>query len=101
MRLPLRRFYGLHPDDGLAERAAERLALGIGERRVARLVDRFRLLARIGGRRVLDQRVGDGEKVALAAAVRVAVALDEPRAFGDLVGELAVALRCLADHAEP
>src|SRR5205807_2193166 len=43
----------------------------------------------------------DGEEVALAAAVRLAVALDEPRALGDLVGELAVAPGCLGHHAEP
>ena len=77
----------LEPDDRLAERVAERLALGIGERRLARLADRGRLLARVGGGRVLDQRVEDGEEVSLAAPVGLAVALDEARAFGDLARE--------------
>src|SRR4051812_35411307 len=101
MRNLLRRFYGLHPDDGLAERGAKRLALRIGECGVARLPDRLRLLAHICRRRVLDQRVGDGEEVALAAPVRLAIALDEAGAFRDLIAELAVALRRLGHHAEP
>src|SRR5207237_5407237 len=87
MRFLLRRFYGLHPDHGLAEGGAERLAFRIGERGIARLADRGCLLARVGGRRVLDQRVGDGEKVRLAAAMRLAVALDEPRALRHFVGQ--------------
>src|SRR5688572_28357345 len=94
-------FYGLQPYDGLSELLAQRLAFRIGERRLARLADRRRLLAQVRGRRVLHQRVEDGEEVALAATVRLAVALDEPRALGDLAGERDVALRRLGDMGEP
>src|SRR6185503_15737108 len=86
-----RRFYGLHPDHGLAQRLTQRLAFGIGERRLARLADGRGLLAHVRGRRVLDQRVDDGEEIRLPAPVRVAVALDQARALGDLDGEAHVA----------
>src|SRR5690349_16476875 len=59
----------LQPHHRLAERGAERLAFRVGERRLARLADRLRLLGGARGGRVVDQRVGDGEEVAPAAAV--------------------------------
>src|SRR5258708_23841626 len=77
MESPILRFGdGLHPDDGLAERRAERLALGVGERRVARLADRFRLLARIGGGGGLHQRRPPCPAISLAPAVRSPLTLD-------------------------
>src|SRR6185436_32457 len=96
-----RGFYGLHPDDGFAECLAERLALGVGERRLARLADRRRLLARVGRGRVFHQRVDDGEEVALAAAVGLAVALDQARAFGNFARQRQVAPRRLDHQPEP
>jgi len=68
MEIPSGDFTGFIPHHGLAQRRAERLAFRIGKRGFARLADCFRLLARIRGRRVLDQRVGDGEEVALCRA---------------------------------
>src|SRR5919106_284844 len=95
------RFYGLEPHHGLAECLAERLPLGIRQRRFPRFADRRSLLARVGRRRVLDQRVYDRQEIPLAAPVRLAVALDEARALGDLAGEPPIAPRRLGDVAEP
>src|SRR5688572_23683643 len=97
----IRRFYGFEPDDGLAERLSERLSLRIGERRLACLADRRRLLAGVRRRRILHQRIEDGEEIGLAAAVRLPVALDEARALGDLACERNIALRRLGDMSEP
>src|SRR5690348_7257816 len=92
---------GLQPDHRPAERRAERLALGIGERRLARLANGPRLLGRARRRRLLDQRIDDREEVAPAAPVRLAVALDEPGALRDFPGEAGVALRRLGDERQP
>src|SRR5688572_28050064 len=96
-----REYYGLHTDHGLVEVHAERLPLGVGQRGLARLADRRRLLARIRGRRVVHQRVDDGEEVAFAAPVRLALALDQSGAFGDLARQRGVAPRGLGHQAEP
>src|SRR6267142_1003139 len=66
-----------------------------------RLADRRRLRARVGSVRVFHQRIDDGEEVRLAAPMRLAVTLDEARAFGDLEGEAGVAPCRLGDEAQP
>src|SRR5437660_10120166 len=89
------------PDHRLAERRAERLALGVGERGLARFADRRRLRTRVGGVRVFHQRIDDGEEVRLAAPMRLAVTLDETGALGDLEGETGIAPCRLGDQAQP
>src|SRR5687768_15807121 len=93
--------YRLEPDHRLAEVGAERLAFRVGKRGLARLADRGRLLRRSGGGRVLDERVEDRQEVSLAAAVGLAVALDEARARRHLECQVGVAARRLARQGEP
>src|SRR5512147_673771 len=77
----------LEPGHRPPERAAERLAFWVGERRFARLADRLGLLERLRGRRVVHQRIEDREEIRAAAAVGFAVALEQRRAGGDFQGE--------------
>src|SRR5262245_27886368 len=87
----------------IGEAAGEALAFRILERRGARTGDgvdslRQRNRAREHGP---DHALLDEREVAAAALVRVAIALDEPRAFGDLERELDRLRGGLLDQPEP
>src|SRR5262245_6789457 len=91
----------------LFQRQIERIAFRIGERRLARRCERSRRVGvgvrtRIGGGQCrIDDRVHQAQEVALPAPMRIAVALDQARAFGDFARQRWLALERGVDGSQP
>src|SRR5207244_3232592 len=83
------------------QRQLELAPFRVGKRRLARLADRFDPGAVVRHRVALDERVEDPQEVALAALVRVAVALDQPAAQRNFQGEPCVSLRSRGHRRQP
>ena len=81
------------------ERAVERRAGLVGQRRLARGADRLGALGR--GARRAGELLDDVQQVALAAFVGGAVAFDEPAAAGNLQPERRVLAQAAFERGEP